>query len=265
MYLETLNIQNFRGIQDVTLNFNKNINVLIGSNNIGKSAIIDALRLVFSYGTNQKRDIYINESDFHISSTTGKSNTIEFYLKFKIEKPIEAGMFYDLLSVDATTKEQSLELHFRYALESHTSYNKVKLSVWGGENEGHSISSEIFDNIYFVYLGALRDVEKHMKPIRGNKLGSLYKQLVTTGEDEKLVEELKKAIDTKEWKDFIKKGEDKINDHLKNTTFLNDSMQEIEISPIPFEFDKIADSMAARIPFGAYFLELFQNGLDILI
>jgi len=258
MYLERLNIQNFRGIKEASLSFNKNINILIGSNNVGKSAIIDTLRLVFSYGSTQKRDIYINESDFHIS-TTELNNIIEFHLKFKIENSIEAGMFYDLLSVDSTTKEQSLELHFRYTLD--ITANKIKLSVWGGENEGHSVSSEIFDNIYFVYLGALRDVEKHMKPIRGNKLGGLYKQLVTSGEDEKLVEELRKAIETPEWKAFIGKGEDKINEHLKNTTFLNDPKQEVNIAPIPFEFDRIADSMTARIPFGTEMLELYQNGL----
>ncbi|RLA84324.1 MAG: ATP-dependent endonuclease [Epsilonproteobacteria bacterium] len=256
MYLEKLNIINFRGIKEANINFNKNINILIGSNNIGKSAIIDTLRLVFSYGTNQKRDIYINESDFHISSSS-VSNTIEFHLKFKIEDPLEAGMFYDLLSIDTTTKEQSLKLHFKYTLVN----DKIKLSVWGGENEGHSISTEVFDSIYFVYLGALRDVEKHMKPIRGNKLGGLYKQLVSTGEDKKLVEELKKAIDTPDWKAFIKKGEEKINEHLKHTTFINDPKQEVSISPIPFEFEKIADSMTARIPFGSDTLELYQNGL----
>lgn len=257
MHLKNLNILNFRGIKEASFIFNKNINILIGSNNVGKSAIIDTLRLVFSYGTSQKRDIYINESDFHISPS-GLENTIEFHLRFNIDNPLESGMFYDLLTVDATTSEQFLELHFRYTLDTS---NKIKLSVWGGDNEGHSISSEIFDNIYFVYLGALRDVEKHMKPIRGNKLGGLYKQLVTSGEDEKLVEELKKAIETPEWKAFIEKGEEKINEHLKNTTFLNDPKQEVTISPIPFEFDRIADSMTARIPFGSETLELNQNGL----
>lgn len=261
MYIEKLTIKNFRGIEEAYINFNKTINILIGSNNIGKSAIIDVIRLVFSYGSSQKRDIYISESDFHISTSTGLSTTIEFHLRFKIENPLEAGMFYDLLTIDPVTGEQSLDLHFRYTLESHTSHNKIKLSVWGGENEGQSVSTEIFDNIYFVYLGALRDVEKHMKPIRGNKLGGLYKQLVTSGEDEKLVEELKKAIETPDWEAFIKKGEDKINEHLKHTTFINDPKQEVSITPIPFEFEKIADSMTARIPFGSDSLELYQNGL----
>lgn len=262
MYIEKLAIENFRGIERANISFNKTINILIGSNNIGKSAIIDILRLIFSYGSSQKRDIYISESDFHISTSTGLSNKIEFNVRFKIENPLEAGMFYDLLTINPITNEQSIDLHFRYTLESRSGYNKIKLSVWGGENEGQSVSTEIFDNIYFVYLGALRDVEKHMKPIRGNKLGGLYKQLVSSGEDDKLVEELKKAIETPEWEAFIKKGENKINEHLKNTTFINDPKQEVSITPIPFEFEKIADSMTARIPFGSGdTLELHQNGL----
>ena len=118
MYIEQLTIKNFRGIEKSSISFNKSINILIGSNNIGKSAIIDSLRLIFSYGSSQKRDIYISESDFHISSSTGVSNTIEFHVRFKIEVPLEAGMFYDLLTIDPTTKDQSLNLHFRYTLES---------------------------------------------------------------------------------------------------------------------------------------------------
>ncbi len=259
MYLEQLEIKNFRGIKEAVLTFNKNVNILVGSNNVGKSTIIDALRLVFGYGSTQKRDIYINETDFHIPSLPS-DNVLEFHLKFQIEDPKESGMFYDLLTYDPVTGDNYLSLHFRYTLEIFSSHNKIKLSVWGGENEGHSISTEVLESIYFVYLGALRDVEKHMKPIRGNKLGGLYKQLVSSGEDERLVEKLKKAIETPEWKSFIEKGESEINKHLKGTTFMGDN-QEVSISPIPFEFEKIADSMTARISYGSDYLELYQNGL----
>src|SRR5574344_1256745 len=107
MFIEKLEIKNFRGIKKAEISFNKAINILIGSNNIGKSAIIDSLRLVFSYGSSQKRDIYISESDFHISSSIGLSDTIEFHVRFKIENPLEAGMFYDLLTIDPSTAEQS--------------------------------------------------------------------------------------------------------------------------------------------------------------
>ncbi|KAA6328598.1 DNA repair protein RecN [termite gut metagenome] len=59
MHLEKFIIKNFRGIAELTLHFNKGLNVLIGENNAGKTAIIDALRICLSYG-NQKRDIYVS-------------------------------------------------------------------------------------------------------------------------------------------------------------------------------------------------------------
>ena len=61
MYLHKFQIINFRSIENLTINFNKETNILIGSNNIGKFSIIDALRLCFSYGQyNQRREIYIS-------------------------------------------------------------------------------------------------------------------------------------------------------------------------------------------------------------
>lgn len=45
MYLEKFKIQNFRGIDDLTLTFNEGLNIIIGENNSGKTRIIDALRL----------------------------------------------------------------------------------------------------------------------------------------------------------------------------------------------------------------------------
>ncbi len=41
MYLEKLIIKNFRSINELTLKFNKGLNVLIGENNSGKTAIFD--------------------------------------------------------------------------------------------------------------------------------------------------------------------------------------------------------------------------------
>ena len=100
MYIEKFTIKNFRGISDLTLHFNKGLNVLIIENNSCKTAIIDALRICLSYG-NQKRDIYISHSDFHINriEISDALNDIEFHLHFKIENPVEAGWFNDLLSI----------------------------------------------------------------------------------------------------------------------------------------------------------------------
>jgi len=119
MYLEKFTIKNFRGIENITLNFNKGLNILIGENNAGKTAILDALRLCLSYG-NQRREIYISSSDFHIDRNTlcDTLNDIEFHLHFHIDIPEETGWFNDLLSVQENGN-QDLQLHFRYYLDEN--------------------------------------------------------------------------------------------------------------------------------------------------
>lgn len=44
MYLAQLRISNFRKLQKVDLSFQPGLNVLVGSNNVGKTAVVDALR-----------------------------------------------------------------------------------------------------------------------------------------------------------------------------------------------------------------------------
>jgi len=83
MYIEKFVIKNFRGIADLTLHFNKGLKILIGENNSYKTAIIDALLICLSYG-NQKRDIYVQHSDFQIDKNVinDVSSDIEFHLFF---------------------------------------------------------------------------------------------------------------------------------------------------------------------------------------
>lgn len=50
MYLSRLYISKFRVFDDITLYFKNGINILIGENNSGKTAIIDALRVCLGCG-----------------------------------------------------------------------------------------------------------------------------------------------------------------------------------------------------------------------
>ena len=123
-------------IADLTLHFCKGLNVLIGENNSCKTAVIDALRICLCYG-NQKRDIYVSYSDFHIDKTAINDdlNDIEFHLHFNIEAPEEAGWFNDLLSVqeDGT---QDLQLHFRYYLDEDTENQTNRRPLWRDHRVG---------------------------------------------------------------------------------------------------------------------------------
>ena len=276
MYLEKFIIKNFRGIKDISLTFNKGLNVLIGENNVGKTAIIDALRICLSYG-DQRRDIYISQSDFHLDKNTisESAKSIEFHLHFHIENPEETAWFNDLLSVqeDGT---QDLQLHFRFYLDDNI---RVKYKVWGGTNEGQSIAPEVLFLIYHVHLGALRDAEQFLRPIRGNRLGKLFANIQIDPDVEKdqekkeeLAKKVRSAVDSDaEWIEYLEKGKEKINEHLKGTTFSNKQHQ-VDISFLPFDFNRLVDNLKIQMPLYSdeliegdltkqKYFELHQNGL----
>ncbi|HJF39970.1 MAG TPA: AAA family ATPase [[Clostridium] spiroforme] len=56
MYLKRLVIKNFRVFDEkgIELIFNKGVNAIIGENNSGKSAVIDAIRIAYSSVTYKK-------------------------------------------------------------------------------------------------------------------------------------------------------------------------------------------------------------------
>ncbi|MFN5766666.1 MAG: AAA family ATPase, partial [Pseudanabaena sp.] len=45
MFIQKFQIQNFKSFQDVTLYFNKDVNILTGKNNSGKTTVLEALSL----------------------------------------------------------------------------------------------------------------------------------------------------------------------------------------------------------------------------
>ncbi len=68
MYLSSLAVQNFRCLRDVTVTFQPGLNVLLGENNTGKTALLDAIRIVLGLGAD-RREIYLSEDDlFHDAS-----------------------------------------------------------------------------------------------------------------------------------------------------------------------------------------------------
>lgn len=68
MYIEKLTIKKFRSIEYLVVEFNKGLNIIVGENNVGKTTIIDAIRICLSLGR-QWRDIGVkNPEDFYIDN-----------------------------------------------------------------------------------------------------------------------------------------------------------------------------------------------------
>jgi putative ATP-dependent endonuclease of OLD family len=50
MYLSTINIQNFKGVESLSVYLDPKLNIIIGENGCGKTAVIDAIRLMYNLG-----------------------------------------------------------------------------------------------------------------------------------------------------------------------------------------------------------------------
>ncbi|TSD03337.1 MAG: putative ATP-dependent endonuclease of the OLD family [Parcubacteria group bacterium Athens0714_16] len=273
MYLRDFRIQNYRTVKDLILHFKKGLNILVGENNVGKTAIVDALRLSLGWGS-LRRDIYFSkENDFHIDRTNPAqiTNEVKFDLLFVIEDESETAIFREMLTIDEDNGETSLQLHIRYYLDVK---GKLKYKIWGGENEGQQISNEVLQLINYVHLGALRDAEQFLKPFKDSKLSRLYSEIETYTEEQKkgLVKEIKTVLENENWKDFINKGKEKVCEHLDKTTF-SDKTQKIEISFSGLGFAEILNNLHIQIPvfdkdildkdptYEQRYLSIWQNGL----
>ena len=94
MRLLNLRIQNFRKIEDLCVTFPKGLTVIVGENNAGKTAIVDALRLML-FSSRDFEALRLNEDDFRRGAQSA---------------PIEISCtFCDLSDTD--------EIHFHFFLQ----------------------------------------------------------------------------------------------------------------------------------------------------
>ena len=93
MYLSSIHLQNFRGIKDLTVSFDSRLNVIIGPNGAHKTALIDAIRLFYSWG-NQTRDFDISKEDFYKEVIDVAGNPVD-----QIADTIKLDYVFDDLSI----------------------------------------------------------------------------------------------------------------------------------------------------------------------
>lgn len=238
MYIEKLFVKNFRTIcsSGVTLNCNKGINIILGENNSGKSALIDALRLALSAGAYRK-NVFIKTSDFHIDKYGEQSNTINIDMFFNELTEDQATSFFMLTN---GTDLNKAELHLEYTLYMDKRGTlKVHEDIKGG-TALNNIPREIYDNINLLYLAALRDAEGDLKPSKNGQLANILYSVAKTSDDkDRITKAFQTANEAVTGDDSIKSIESIINKNLLNIE--KDELQEkVQISLVDPSFESIA-------------------------
>lgn len=157
MRLRELQIRNFRKIENLMVNFPRGLCVMVGENNTGKTTIIDALRLIL-FSSRDFNALRLNEDDFRNGTDYVP---IEVSCTFSDLKDEDEVHFQECL-VDIGDGKFEIQLHCRVEFNKTTRRPNVKM--WGGETEGGSIPSNLYDHLTSIYLQPLRDPESGLRP-----------------------------------------------------------------------------------------------------
>ena len=245
MHLSRLELKNFRGARNLTVDFHSGVNVLIGENRTCKTAILDALRLCLGFAL-ERREVYIQPEDFYCGQDGIQSDEIAFDLLFEGVKPEQQGLFVELLAIDQDQKPV-VQLHVRFTRDG----DRIRRRVWGGEHDGQEIPSIVFELMYFTHLGALRDAGRDLSPSRSNRLSQLFLKLVSDPERRKaLASEVNTQVaGVKEWNELIDRGVKKIQDHLSGIVLKGDDSR-VSVGFVDSTFREIAEGLRMRMPRG---------------
>jgi len=246
MHISKLHIRNFRCIGNLELSFDSGLNVIIGENNTGKTAVLDALRIILARG-DERRDIWIGEDDFHVDSTGKHASSIEIDVVFSKPSVEQQAAFIELLTVPDSGVPK-LQLHVRYEWDEKKERVKVP-TLWGGENEGQAVPGEVLQLLYHVHLDALRDAARFIAPGRGSRIGELVRKLEPNEATREVMEKevLTALRDLDKWTNLRNNAQKIINKHLEQVTF-NDSIQEVQVDFVESKFRRIAESLRLHLP-----------------
>lgn len=172
MFLSSINIQNYKGIKNLHVKFQKDINVIIGENGACKTALIDAIRLLYNLGS-QQRELYVSTDDFYLNESV-----ITISYEFRELTLKQKGAFYEYLVLSENEDLDFARITITYKKDNQ----RILFNYYTGELEGQKADSITFQYFIHSYLSALRDSTKDLLTNRNNILGNLInRQIVNNG------------------------------------------------------------------------------------
>lgn len=187
MYLSRLTIENFRcfgeGENKFEISLRPGLTTLVGENDTGKSAIIDALRFVL--GTTDQEWYRLEETDFHIAADPKE---IRIVCKFEALGIKDQTSFIEFLTYDPDDGGPPV-LYLTWTAKDTGETTKGRpyrrVEIHSGKNgDGPSVDPKVRELLAATYLRPLRDAEKAMSSGRGSRLSQVLhhsEQVRTSG------------------------------------------------------------------------------------
>jgi len=175
MYLKELQLTNFRKFESLKVNFKKGLNVLVGENDSGKTAIIDAIRYILN--TKSFETIRFEPRDFYKPTKTTNDNpqperadTFTITTIFSDFSADEAAKFIEWGYFNEV-KEFELRLFLKAKrLDNDRITWDIKAGPQGAESQMDGDAKAL---LQVTYLKPLRDAEAEMTPGYRSRLAQI--------------------------------------------------------------------------------------------
>lgn len=195
MHLSELKLWNFRKYGSeadeldlesphAVVDFNKGLNVLIGENDSGKTAIIDAIRFVL--GTQSREWQRLDETDFY-GLNDFRARKLRIECVFRGFTHTEAAPFLEWLGFE---RQNDIEEYVLYvSMSAERKPGRIVNDIKAGMDAGQvSMDAEARELLRVTYLKPLRDAESELAPGRRSRLAQIFaahkvfqKESVTSG------------------------------------------------------------------------------------
>lgn len=182
MYLAEVNLWNFRkyGIDGasfekskpgVSITFNEGLNVLIGENDSGKTAIVDAIR--YTLGTQSGEWIRIEETDFHAEGES-RARELKIECVFRGFSDQEAGHFLEWIGTEDINGTPSFVLNVRLTAQRKEDRIVSELRA-GSDPIGIVLDGDARALLRVTYLKPLRDADAELTPGRRSRFAHILR------------------------------------------------------------------------------------------
>lgn len=191
MYISEIRIENFRafgsGERAFVLPLNPGLTALVGENDAGKTAVIDALRLVL--GTRDQEMVRVEATDFHQSAGQERTNQIVIRLTFRGLTAADRSAFAEFLTYEDIGGKVSTSLILTWVAKRSSKENssrRITPPEWrtGANGDGPLLDFGARSLLTATYLRPLRDAERAMSAGRGSRLSQILqhtKEIKDTG------------------------------------------------------------------------------------
>lgn len=265
MHLSSVHVKGFRNLNDVTVEFRKGLNVIVGENNVGKTSLFDAIRIALGPGAFEGFPLRAKVSDLHRDATGAVAGAFEVHLTFSdLSQEDMSALIECLVYEPANPSQSTVQVHYRWAWDSESErYSELR---WGGSTEDQ-LKNDILQAFPSTYLEPLRDALAQLVGGRSSKISQLLGRLAND-DDRSTLEALFAATNEDlRQQPLISKTIAAIAKNLQKAMG-KELAQDVGLAPAAPTFLSIAQSlrMVLQLPLGSdeqkpIDVELYENGL----